>query len=131
MRSWLKSLGILPFLGVLLLINSCSQPERHRLLNFFFDGVPPLEGEAVTTLPADDPRAAWQRPDVVWTVHPPHKNCETCHGDRAQQSFTRQVQLPVPPPDLCYRCHAGPAIPMCCPWAAFRMSAIAAILKDC
>lgn len=93
-----------------LLLLSCSETERHRALTFFFDGVPPLGSKTTqfseeqvsdpNTLP--DPNAP---PEIVWSIHPPQKDCVQCHGERKERTFSREVQLVAQVPQLCYQCH--------------------------
>jgi predicted CXXCH cytochrome family protein len=92
----------------LAIIASCNETKRHRVLTFFFDGVPPLEG-----LPQDDgltidPRTGRQRREIVWTVHAPQRDCDRCHGAQRKQDFSSAVKLVAPVPDLCYQCHTQP-----------------------
>lgn len=101
----------LPMLALsLLFVLSCNEGERHEMLTFFFDGVPPLGGElggsasggvVDPNAPADPNRP----PEVVWYQHEPSLGCEGCHGDRKKRGFSRQVNLVAPVPDLCYQCH--------------------------
>lgn len=108
----MKLLGIGAFLSVVALCTfisgGCDDVERHRLLTRFFDGVPPLGGEVEVV--ASDPNAIYQRrvrPEVVWYIHEPQKDCARCHGNREQRSFSREVQMANTVPELCYECHEG------------------------
>lgn len=102
-------LGGLVVVGSLFALNGCRDTEqRHDVLTFLFDGVPPLEGN--TAGPADfsqdgDPRG---RAETAWTLHEPLNDCVRCHGDQQQKNFSREVKLVAPVPDLCYQCHTGP-----------------------
>jgi predicted CXXCH cytochrome family protein len=86
----------------------CATPEqRHRVLTFFFDGVPPLYPEeaepATEEVPADEaPRLARVRPRRrPLSVHGPvaEKDCEQCHASDYSN------QLTEPKEDLCWSCH--------------------------
>ena len=95
------------------LLCSCDETEHHRMLTFFFDGVPPLPGEAnepglAGTTAAD---AAGESPASGWHVHKPLSNCTDCHGSRQRQGFSRQVRLVANVPELCHKCHQGYAAP--------------------
>lgn len=97
----------------------CSDVERRRVLTFFFEGVPPIEGGVhrsvvvVNTgeLPAggatgrpDTPAAAQRR----GSRHPPARDCIKCHASSFQQ-YQRELIAAVP--ELCYMCHANFATP--------------------
>jgi len=90
-----------------LLLASCDEVERHRMLTFFFDGVPPLQTEAskaeASGLKAG--KAADVAPMGGWHIHPPVKNCADCHGEQRRMSSSRKVQLVAEVPQLCYQCH--------------------------
>jgi predicted CXXCH cytochrome family protein len=80
----------------------------HEVLTLFFDGVPPLDNEMVETGTANiDPNVPdiRKRPDVDWCIHTPFRDCVRCHGNRQQESFSREVQLTARMPELCYQCH--------------------------
>ncbi len=100
----------------LLLLSSCSKEQRHRVLAFFFEGVPSLDGS--------DSRNAfrtstWTNVDAVQarvkkgrgvtgssqargSSHEPVRDCERCHGRRTSGGKRGLVE---PVPDLCYSCH--------------------------
>ncbi len=90
-----------------LLLCSCDEVEHHRMLSFFFDGVPPLPGEANEPGFADTTaaQAAGGSPTGGWHVHKPISNCTDCHGSRRQRTSSRQVQLVAEVPKLCHGCH--------------------------
>ncbi len=92
---------------MLLLLSSCDEVERHKVLTFFFDGVPPLQTQTsetqVTAL--KDSKPGDIAPAGGWHVHPPLKNCVNCHGDQRQTGFSRKVQLVAQVPQLCHKCH--------------------------
>jgi predicted CXXCH cytochrome family protein len=90
-----------------LLLASCDEVESHKMLTFFFDGVPPLRGEtpAAPTSVTKGSQPAANAAGPVWSVHEPVKDCTQCHGRREQRSFSGKVQLVAEVPQLCYRCH--------------------------
>ncbi len=92
---------------MLLLLSSCDEVERHSVLTFFFDGVPPLQTAASQAKSADskDGKAVDAAPAGGWHVHPPLKDCTNCHSDQRRTGFSRKVQLVAEVPKLCYRCH--------------------------
>lgn len=97
------------FVLTFLLLASCDEVERHKALTFFFDGVPPLQTDALETKPSDlkDRKAAAGATTGDWHIHEPLKNCTECHGQQRQASFSRKVQLVAEVPQLCYKCHGG------------------------
>lgn len=90
-----------------LLLCSCGEDERHRVLTFFFDGVSPLAGETSGSNPsAVDAVAATDSPPTNgWRVHKPLNNCVGCHGSRRERTVSRRVQLVADVPQLCHTCH--------------------------
>jgi predicted CXXCH cytochrome family protein len=92
---------------VFLLLASCDEIERHKVLTFFFDGVPPLQTETsraqLSTL--KDGKAADNTQAVGWHIHPPVKNCTVCHGEERRTAISGKVQLVAEVPQLCYKCH--------------------------
>ena len=93
-----------------MLIGSCGDPAtRHRILTFFFDGVPPLEGEADQAKETGSAAVPGEpdEPRTVWYVHEANKDCSQCHGQRKKGFFSRQVNLVATIPELCYTCHTG------------------------
>ncbi len=95
--------------GVLLAVTcGCSRVTRHKVLTFFFEGVPPLDA---------DKRAAIAKATVAEPVdvelvkivkqtrasgHKPGRDCSQCHqkiGGRSRNRLIRSL------PDLCYKCH--------------------------
>jgi len=86
----------------------CATPEqRHRLLTYFFDGVPPLHPELPEPAP-DELAEGTRKPGAPQaeavqsiSIHGPvaAKECEQCH------SGSRSKQLVEPKPDLCWSCH--------------------------
>ena len=94
--------------AVLLLLAACSTPQRHRWLTFFFDGVPPLPGEAppaaapaVTNAPPARPPRPPPPPAPVAFVHEPYreKECRVCH------TSNRSEKMKGPMTTVCFACH--------------------------
>jgi predicted CXXCH cytochrome family protein len=88
-------------------VGSCDEVERHKVLDYFFDGVPPLGGQEFEE-ELYDPNA--QELDQtgqtsVWYVHEPRKDCTNCHQKRNTRGFSAQTYLIAPVPKLCYNCH--------------------------
>lgn len=82
----------------------------HKVLTLFFDGVPPLEDKKEEAGPINtEPNVTDVRkfPEENWCIHPPLKDCVRCHGNRQQESFSREVQLSARVPALCYACHTA------------------------
>jgi len=97
--------------GLLVLIPvGCGRVARHKILTFFFEGVPPLDG---------DPNAGKRRTGVTQQTnlrateravkvvkkssssrHEPAADCGKCH-----RSTTVWDDFVKPLPDLCYSCH--------------------------
>jgi predicted CXXCH cytochrome family protein len=103
---WLVGIGFAS-----MLIVSCEPAKKHRVLTFFFDGVPPLEqeGTAIAQVPQDAGPDAVPAPrprQPVMFVHEPRKDCALCHSTRQRTGFSRTVQLTAEVPELCHQCHA-------------------------
>jgi predicted CXXCH cytochrome family protein len=82
----------------------CATPEqRHRVLTFFFDGVPPLHPEepAQVAESATQPTLSEVTDLPMVSVHGPvaQKECEQCHAS------ARSNRLVEPKQDLCWSCH--------------------------
>ena len=79
----------------------CDATSRHKVLTFFFDGVPPLrEGAAQAELPSGPAIPVPARP-ASFQEHGPYaaKMCNACHGEGMGNA------LVVPANQLCARCH--------------------------
>jgi predicted CXXCH cytochrome family protein len=104
---------IIPTLvGLMLLVSSgifvvsCDEAKHHKIMTFFFDGVPPLRQEVLEkTADANSQELAQMRPKPAWYVHEPRKDCTVCHGKRKQRGFSSRTYLTAPVPNLCYNCH--------------------------
>ncbi len=92
---------------VFLLLASCDEVERHDMLTFFFDGVPPLHGETleVRSSGAKKAEVTTVSPTGGWRVHKATKDCTNCHGDQRRRGFSSKVHLVAEAPHLCYQCH--------------------------
>lgn len=80
---------------------ACSASTRHKVLTFFFDGVPPPRGAAVATQPASAAgEQAASRP-AGYREHGPYaaRLCNACHDSGATNA------LVAPRERLCLRCH--------------------------
>ncbi len=90
----------------LVCIVSCDKAKKHRVLTFFFDGVPPLwDPNAIQdpnskALPVTaGRRRAAAGSDHGWTK----EDCSICHGEKADYSSSSKLASQVP--GLCYQCH--------------------------
>jgi predicted CXXCH cytochrome family protein len=101
-------LRISGFVLTILLLAGCDEGEKHRVLTFFFDGVPPLHGEASVTTSSDLKAKSFAAATPVqnWHVHEPVKDCTQCHGRQTRRGTSSKVQLVADPPQLCYQCHS-------------------------
>lgn len=88
---------------VTLVVGSCDKVERHKALEYFFDGVPPL-GEDQLVAEFGDPNTD-QGQTAVWYVHEPRKDCTNCHHKRRSGGFSAQTYLIALVPKLCHNCH--------------------------
>lgn len=82
----------------------CSASRRHKVLTIFFDGVPPLAGDAAPGSPSG-PSPAEPPPAVARLGgHGPYaaRMCQSCHASQLTNA------LVVPREQLCYRCHEIP-----------------------
>lgn len=86
-------------LGALALSLGCSNAKHHRVLAFFFDGVPDPAAAVASTAPAVE--ASLGRQLVLPGEHGPYaaKLCNSCHDAQ------RASALIVPAEQLCLRCH--------------------------
>ncbi|NQT50556.1 hypothetical protein HQ576_00810 [bacterium] len=98
--------GVVVIAAVLLL--SCTPDEKHRLLTFFFDGVPPLHPVAKAAAKGKGPKGKSKpaehpsRPREVWSEHAPSRDkrsCGQCHDRKASFALLR------PASELCLPCH--------------------------
>lgn len=115
---------VLAALTLLAALTGCSTQQRHAALTFFFEGVPPLEGES-PRLPASATLVATSAPPAAVTgsastidaipgveatavpvtpAWPPHKpyverKCNTCHAS----TFSEALKGPIK--GICLACH--------------------------
>ncbi len=94
------------------LVLSCDETERHRVLTFFFDGVPPAGSEGFEGEPFDANSAGLEQTGQkpAWYVHEPQKDCTNCHRKQSMGGFSSQTRLIAPVPQLCYKCHDDPTV---------------------
>jgi predicted CXXCH cytochrome family protein len=108
LRLWFAFWVTLLFVGMM--FQGCSRATRHRILSFFFDGVPPLEEPGATnamdslqeeaeTVEVDADTTAPEQ--SAWSSHPALEDsqCATCHDP--DQSY----RLMEEPESLCLTCH--------------------------
>lgn len=84
-----------------LVVTACNTPSGHRILTFFFDGVPPLRTPAVLAAGRRPGETGPAGPLVPVSEHGPYaaKLCDACH------ETGRGNALVVPGDQLCGRCH--------------------------
>lgn len=104
------------FIVFLFLCLGCNEVERHRLLTFFFEGVPPVDAvfrpvrirrtqvgiESSATIGVVDERQARIAQQKRGSQHEPASQCDRCHFGRMGAN---QGRLAKPIPELCYSCH--------------------------
>lgn len=101
-RNISKSLCMGTFVLLLLLLTiSCDKVKRHKVLTFFFDGVPPLGLAYLDPNSAEFAEAQkLQQAAQKGSKHDTGEDCDFCHG-----GGTASVELVANPPELCYSCH--------------------------
>jgi predicted CXXCH cytochrome family protein len=82
------------------LFSGCDATSRHKVLTYFFDGVPPLEPAGGPPASAGDSTPIPVRP-ASFQEHGPYaaKLCTACHNEEVGNA------LVAPPEQLCERCH--------------------------
>jgi predicted CXXCH cytochrome family protein len=98
---------------ILSLLYSCDPENRHKVLTFFFDGVPPLHQQSETgneitgepNTPGEQVVREGTKIRKVILEHAPIKNCDNCHIESSRKNFSLQAKLNEPLPQLCFRCH--------------------------
>jgi len=81
---------------------ACSSATRHRVLTFFFDGVPPPTPAPAAESSQHSAQAAAAAPrSIGYTEHGPYaaRLCNACHEAAATNI------LVAPAEDLCLKCH--------------------------
>jgi predicted CXXCH cytochrome family protein len=101
------SLSLLFCCGIFVL--SCNEIERHHVLTFFFDGVPPLGQEGLQEKTTGSVLSEIEKTpsESLWYVHEPRKDCTNCHDFSRQQMISTETYLRTPLPQLCYKCHTN------------------------
>ena len=102
----LVGFALLVFLAVF--VGSCDKVERHKVMTYFFDGVPPLGQDQFEAglLDPDTQQLDQTGQILTWYVHEPRKDCSNCHRKRrASRGFSAQTYLIAPVPKLCHNCH--------------------------
>ena len=101
------SVGFALLVFFVIFIESCDKVERHKVLDYFFDGVPPLDQVPFEAEPfnpnAEQFNQMGQPP--AWYIQEPVKNCTNCHHWPKRRSFSTETYLIAPVPKLCYKCH--------------------------
>jgi predicted CXXCH cytochrome family protein len=99
-RFALLAVGVAALAATLALSAGCSSAKHHRVLSFFFDGVP--EPQVAVASAAPEVQASVGRQLVRPGEHGPFaaKLCDSCHDSKATNA------LVVPAEQLCLRCHA-------------------------
>jgi predicted CXXCH cytochrome family protein len=101
-----RALAALALLAAVLASGCLTPEQRHRVLDFFFDGVPPLTEPHVAVeglppfaaIPSEGVDAV---PEIFASVHGPYsqKECSECHRSRFSNSLVAEGA------ELCWRCH--------------------------
>lgn len=99
------------------IITGCDREARYKILTFFFEGVPPLDGEEnaveteITTVDKSPQPAVAQKKNISRILqqrrsskHDWVADCNKCHMG-GMGSGKRQLIRPMP--DLCYSCHTN------------------------
>ncbi len=104
---WIRGAALLVAVAALL---ACSPQTRHRVLNFFFDGVPepgaarpPSWPHEIVVGPVPIPAESPTIPPSYRSAHEPYvrRECDQCH-------LVEQSQTPVAlDQTLCLRCHGA------------------------
>ena len=110
MFSGRKVLTALIVFILMILITSCDETKRHKVLSFFFDGVPPLKDpNAIAPIAASDPNSdfpALEGSEVKRGVraHGPDRVCLLCHKKVNESRVAAQTEVSRVP-ELCFGCH--------------------------
>ena len=99
----------------LMIVAGCDRAARHKVLTFFFEGVPPLDSNrqaaGTQTVAEESPALAAANQKAVRidrqtgaSRHEPSKDCYQCH---MKQGGWNQERLAEPLPELCYSCHTN------------------------
>ena len=91
-----------------LLMTACGTEQRHKVMTFFFEGVPEpgeagrvAETEVATVEQIEPERVGFQPVVKKWFYHEPFelKACKDCHQSEFSQALLKDE------PKLCYDCH--------------------------
>lgn len=101
------SVGFALLVFFILFVGSCDEVERHKVMDYFFDGVPPLGQYPLESGPVDPNAQPFDQTgqETAWYVHEPIKKCTNCHPSRTSGKLSAQTYLNAPVPELCYTCH--------------------------
>lgn len=101
------SIGLAVLVFCVTLVGSCDEVERHKVLDYFFDGVPPLGQNPLESGLYDPNTQPYDQTSQTptWYVHEPTKKCTNCHPSRTSGKFSIKTYLNAPAPKLCYNCH--------------------------
>lgn len=98
---------------VILLLCSCSEITRHKVLTTIFDGVPSLPSaeqycadyaaEAIKREHEEAGKAKQAKATTTTSIHPPYaqKLCDDCHDKTTESGFV----LNLSKTQLCFHCH--------------------------
>jgi predicted CXXCH cytochrome family protein len=102
------SVGFALLVFFVLSVGSCDKVEHHKVMSYFFDGVPPLEqGRFEAGLFDPNTQQLDQTGQTqAWYVHEPRRDCTNCHPKKRSSGFSAQTYLIAPVPKLCHNCHA-------------------------
>jgi len=101
------SVGFVLTTSLAVLVISCDESRRYKVVTFFFDGVD-APGSLELAGESGDPNSLAPEAEAagpIWYVHEPRKDCTVCHGRRGQRRPTARAFLVSPVPQLCYDCH--------------------------
>lgn len=97
-----------------LLLAACSTPqERHRVLSFFFDGVPDPDAPApVAEAAAEDGGPSASGEAARGSLHEPfaERQCKACHDTTRRLAAAGDAMRGEGAWAACRRCHADPAV---------------------
>ncbi len=87
------------------LVVGCSKVRQHRVLTFFFDGVPPLGLEYLDPNSLEYLRLVESGEFVTQSsLHEPFTKCVGCHDDGTERVFgAGGMNMEIP--GLCFNCH--------------------------
>jgi predicted CXXCH cytochrome family protein len=96
---------ILLVITVCAYLTGCDPVKRHRILTFFFDGVPPLQSEMALLGDANSIIAGeGEIAKMKGSKHEPYDKCSNCHTTDPR---TGRPIVKLPTPQLCYNCHSN------------------------